>query len=370
MAGCGLLGSFAFAAHKNHPGGEITLSPRSSSIAIRAQAAYFEITVKDSKGLLVPNQEVNISLQPANGGLILKQLAISPGTATGGTTPTEAKAATDASGVVGVTIEIDPTTAASSQNILKLTASAALKSRHGMSLPVLTATAQLTVLPQEAPLSDWTREQNARMLVDFPWLARFKEADLRLGAPAAGENRVVFMGDSITEGWHFDAPEWGFPGKPYINRGISGQTTPQMLVRFRQDVIALQPKVVVILAGINDIAGNTGPMTLEETEDNLASMAELAAAHKIRVVMCSVLPAFDFPWHPGLAPAPKVLTLNAWIKAYAAEHGHVYVDYHTAMKDSREGLPASLSGDGVHPLPAGYAVMKPLVEAGIEKALE
>jgi lysophospholipase L1-like esterase len=143
-----------------------------------------------------------------------------------------------------------------------------------------------------------------------------------------------------------------------------------MLVRFRQDVIALQPKVVVILAGINDIAGNTGPMTLEQIEDNLASMAELAAAHHIRVVLCSLLPAFDFPWRPGMTPAPKVLALNAWIKAYAAEHGHVYVDYHTAMKDNRDGLPSALSHDGVHPLPAGYAVMAPLVEAGIEQALK
>ena len=224
--------------------------------------------------------------------------------------------------------------------------------------------------PKTEEISAWQKEQNERRLTDFPWLARFKEADVKLGAPAAGENRVVFMGDSITEGWHFDAPQWGFPGKPYINRGISGQTTPQMLVRFRQDVIALQPKVVVILAGINDVAGNTGPMTLEETEGNLASMAELAAANHILVVMCSVLPAFDFPWHPGMTPAPKVLALNQWIKDYAAEHGHVYVDYHTAMKDSRDGLPATLSGDGVHPLPAGYAVMKPLVEAGIEAALK
>jgi lysophospholipase L1-like esterase len=192
---------------------------------------------------------------------------------------------------------------------------------------------------------------------------------LKLAPPAAGENRVVFMGDSITEVWKIEGPDGSFPGKPYINRGISGQTTPQMLVRFRQDVIALQPKVVVILAGINDIAGNTGPMTLEQSEDNLASMAELAAAHHIRVVLCSVLPAFDFPWRPGMVPAPKVLALNAWIKAYAAEKGHVYVDYHAAMKDSRDGLPAALSHDGVHPLLAGYAVMAPLVEAGIAKAL-
>jgi len=223
--------------------------------------------------------------------------------------------------------------------------------------------------PQATPVSEWQKQYNARLVTDFPWLARFKEADLKLAPPAAGENRVVFMGDSITEGWHFDGPDGFFTGKPYINRGISGQTTPQMLVRFRQDVIALQPKVVVILAGINDIAGNTGPMTLEQTEDNLASMADLAAAHHIRVVLCSVTPAFDFPWRPGMTPAPKVLALNAWIKTYAAEHGHVYVDYYAAMKDERGGLPAALSHDGVHPLPVGYAMMGPLVEAGIAKAL-
>jgi lysophospholipase L1-like esterase len=143
-----------------------------------------------------------------------------------------------------------------------------------------------------------------------------------------------------------------------------------MLLRFRQDVIALQPKVVVILAGINDVAGNTGPETLQQIEDNLTSMAELAAANHVRVVLCSVTPAFDFPWRPGLAPAAKVVTLNAWIKAYATANGHVYVDYHTAMKDERDGLPPALSNDGVHPLPSGYAIMTPLVEAGIEKALK
>jgi lysophospholipase L1-like esterase len=132
-----------------------------------------------------------------------------------------------------------------------------------------------------------------------------------LGAPKTGEDRVVFMGDSITQGWKLDA---AFPGKPYVNRGISGQTTPQMLVRFRQDVIDLKPKVVVILAGTNDIAGNTGPMTLEQTEGNLASMAELAAANGIRVVLCSVLPAFDYHWAPGLTPAPKIAQVNAWLK--------------------------------------------------------
>ncbi len=223
--------------------------------------------------------------------------------------------------------------------------------------------------PAPAPMSAWEKSHQDQLKNDWPWLARFKEADLKLAAPAPGENRVVFMGDSITEGWHFDGPDGSFPGKPYINRGISGQTSPQMLLRFRQDVIELQPKVVVILAGTNDIAGNTGPMTLEQTEDNLASMADLATANHIRVVLCSVLPAYDFPWHPGLEPAPKVLALNTWMKAYAAEKGYVYVDYHSAMKDQRDGLPATLSKDGVHPTAAGYAVMAPLVEAGIKSAL-
>jgi len=220
--------------------------------------------------------------------------------------------------------------------------------------------------PAPAPVSDWKKAHEEQLKVDWPWLAKFKEADLALPRPAAGENRVVFMGDSITEGWHLDA---SFPGKPYINRGISGQTSPQMVLRFRQDVITLQPKVVVILAGTNDIAGNTGPMTPEQTEDNLASMADLAAANHIRVVLCSVTPAFDFPWQPGLTPAPKVLALNAWIKAYAAQKGYVYVDFHSALKDERNGLPHALSSDGVHPLPSGYAIMAPLAEAGIAKAL-
>lgn len=214
----------------------------------------------------------------------------------------------------------------------------------------------------------WTAHDK-QLLTDFGWLARYQEDDLKLGPPAPDENRVVFMGDSITEGWHFTGPEGSFPGKPYVNRGISGQTSPQMLVRFRQDVIDLQPKVVVILAGTNDIAGNTGPMTLEQTENNIKSMAELATANHIRVVLCSVLPAFDFPWQPGVQPAPKIDAVNAWMSGYAAEKGYVYVDYHSAMKDQRDGLPPALSKDGVHPTPAGYAVMAPLVEAGIAKAL-
>ena len=235
-------------------------------------------------------------------------------------------------------------------------------------LPETKAPAPTQVGPRH-PEWEHLSQHDQQLLTDFPWLGRFKEADLKPGPPAAGEKRVVFMGDSITEGWHFDKPGGVFANKPYINRGIGGQTTPQMLLRFRQDVIDLQPKVVVILAGTNDIAGNTGPMTLQETESNLAAMAEMAAQNKVRVVLCSVLPAYDYPWQPGLTPAPKIDAINAWIKDYAAQHEHVYVDYHSAMKDTRDGLPPNLSGDGVHPKQAGYDVMAPLVEEGIAKAL-
>ena len=232
------------------------------------------------------------------------------------------------------------------------------------------APAPVAATPSPHPDNDYWRKHDELLKVDFGWLGKFKEADAALAPPVKGENRVVFMGDSITEGWHFTGPQGSFPGKPYINRGISGQTTPQMLVRFRQDVIALKPKVVVILAGTNDIAGNTGPETLEQMEDNLASMADLATANHIHVVLCSILPAFDYKWMPGMTPAPKILAINAWMKAYAAQKGYIYVDFHTAMKDERDGLPATLSRDGVHPLPAGFAIMTPLVEAGIERALK
>jgi lysophospholipase L1-like esterase len=229
--------------------------------------------------------------------------------------------------------------------------------------PPTTATPAKTA----AAVPQYRNEREKQLMTDFPGLARYKEADVTLGPPAPQENRVVFMGDSITDAWHIDQ---SFPGKPYINRGISGQTTPQMVLRFRQDVIDLKPKVVVILAGTNDVAGNTGPETIEEIEGYLASMSELAHANQIKVVLCSILPAYDYPWKPGLTPAPKILAINAWMKDYAAQHGDIYVDYHTAMKDDRDGLPATLSHDGVHPLPAGYVVMAPLAEAGIEKALK
>jgi len=240
----------------------------------------------------------------------------------------------------------------------------------------------LLALPQQrdpaqdpSALPPISKEQLYQLRTDWANLKRFHADDIALQAPAADEKRVVFMGDSITELWLRNGVPPGsttpgfFPGKQYINRGISGQTTPQMLVRFRPDVINLKPLAVVILAGINDVAGNTGDMTLEQTEENLASMAELAQANGIRVVMCSVLPAFDFPWRPGKEPAPKVIALNSWIKTYAAQHGHVYVDFYSAMVDERGGLPTKLSGDGVHPSKAGYDIMNPLVEAGIANAL-
>jgi acyl-CoA thioesterase I len=235
--------------------------------------------------------------------------------------------------------------------------------------------------PAEQPsapdrLTPYQKSQLERMFNDWPNLAKYRDADKELAPPATDEVRVVFMGDSITEGWGMKAtatsPDRGvfFPGKPYINRGISGQTTPQMLLRFRQDVIALKPKVVVFLAGTNDIAENTGKLTVEEIGNNIASMSDLARANAIRVVLCSVLPASDFWWHKGLEPAPKIKALNAWIKEYAAKNGIVYVDYYSPMANDEGGLKAELSPDGVHPNKAGYDLMAPLAEAGIAEALK
>ena len=222
--------------------------------------------------------------------------------------------------------------------------------------------------PSQEQVDAWKKAEDIRLHNDWANLERFREDNAKVGLPAAGVNRIVFMGNSITEGWANLNPEF-FAGKPYVDRGISGQTTPQMLVRFRQDVINLKPKVVVILAGINDIAGNTGPMTLEMTENNLAGMTEMAQANGIKVVLCSVLPAYDFPWRPGLQPAEKVVTLNGWIKKYAAEKGCVYVDYFSPMVDERKGLKSAYTNDGVHPTKAGYEIMDPLVEKGIKEAL-
>ncbi|HMB61557.1 MAG TPA: SGNH/GDSL hydrolase family protein [Eudoraea sp.] len=203
---------------------------------------------------------------------------------------------------------------------------------------------------------------------DWPELAHFQKANTSVSPPAAEENRVVFMGNSITIGWLKTQPEF-FEGKPYINRGISGQTTPQMLLRFRQDVIDLHPGVVVILAGTNDIAGNTGPMTLKQIMDNLSSMVEIARANHIAVVLSSVLPAEDYPWRPGLKPNEKIPALNAMIREYCKNSDAVYLDYFSAMTNAKNGLDKDLAHDGVHPTKKGYEMMAPLAEAAIAKAL-
>ncbi len=238
-----------------------------------------------------------------------------------------------------------------------------LNSRNRLALAAAVTATLIAV-----PFTRAAAQNTDRLHTDWPYLERYRAANAELGPPRPGEQRVVFYGNSITDAWaqYFPAE---FPGKPYIGRGISGQTTPQMLVRFRQDVIALQPAVVVILAGTNDIAGNTGPSTLGMIEDNLASMTELAWAHGIAVVLSSVLPVYDYPWRPGLEPAPRIVALNAWIRQYASAHGAVYLDYFTAMADERQGMKQALSTDGVHPNEAGYRVMAPLAERAIQQAL-
>ena len=215
------------------------------------------------------------------------------------------------------------------------------------------------------------RDANASMFMnDFGQLRRYHDANAALGAPTPGEPRVIFFGDSITDIWKLDD---SFPGKHYINRGIGGQTTPQMLVRFRPDVLDLHPAVVVILAGTNDIAGNTGPETLEQIEGDYASLAELARANGIRVVFSSVTPINYY--NPRallffLQRSPeKILKLDAWLQQYCAAHGLVYLDYFSAMADERGLLKKNLSDDGLHPNAAGFAVMAPLAQAAIDKAL-
>ena len=225
-----------------------------------------------------------------------------------------------------------------------------------------------TTEPTNEQKEAWRKAQEEQLHNDWANLGRFREENKLVAMPTEGEKRVVFMGNSITEGWIRIDPGF-FSGKPYINRGISGQTTPQMLVRFKPDVINLKPVVVVILAGINDIAGNTGPSTLEMIEDNLSSMAEIAKTNGVEVVLSSVLPAYDFPWHPGLEPAEKVVKLNGWIKNYAMSHNCIYLDYFTPMSDEKYALKAEDTLDGVHPTLAGYKIMEPLVTEAIQKAL-
>lgn len=212
-------------------------------------------------------------------------------------------------------------------------------------------------------------DRDQRILQDWADLSRYRDANVKLPPPAAGENRVVFMGDSITDGWgrHYGT---FFPGKPYVNRGISGQTTPQMLVRFRPDVINLQPKVVVILAGTNDIAGNTGPESLEDIEGNMRSMAELAHANSIKVVLSSLTPVCDYiKPQTERRPPEKIVALNEWIKGYCQKTGDVYLDYYSATIDDQKMFKKNLTFDGLHPNTAGYDVMTPLAEEAIRQAL-
>jgi len=220
-------------------------------------------------------------------------------------------------------------------------------------------------------LETWKQSRAALYMNEFGELGRYREANAKLAPPAAGEKRVVFFGDSITDGWELAKY---FPGKPYVNRGISAQTTSQMLVRFRQDVIDLQPKAVVILAGTNDIAGNSGPIALPDIEANLASMTDLAKAHHIAVVLSSVTPVHDFTAESkdffAMRPQSEILELNAWTRNYCAENGCVYLDYFSAMVDKDGMMKRELADDGLHPNPTGYAVMVPLVNAAIEKALK
>ena len=240
------------------------------------------------------------------------------------------------------------------------------KAGYSQAAPVTGAT---TAAP--APVD--TAKQIATMeakLADWPQLGRYKAENATLGPVATGEQRVVFYGDSITDAWG-RRPDTGefFPGKPYVNRGISGQTTPQMVVRFRQDVINLRPAAVVILAGTNDVAGNTGPMTPEMTEDNFRSMVDLAKANGIRVIVASITPAADYPWKKGMAPVGKIKTLNNWLQGYCVNHSVTYLDYYSAMADEDGGMRPGISFDGVHPNAKGYAIMGPLAQAAIDKTL-
>src|SRR5277367_2412295 len=242
---------------------------------------------------------------------------------------------------------------------------------------VVSSLAQQSVQPAipstgYAGLDHYRASRIAVFTDDFGQLARYRDDNLALKAPAAGESRVVFFGDSITDNWHLG--EY-FPGEPYVNRGIGGQTTPQMLVRFRQDVIELRPKIVIILSGTNDIAGNTGPMRLEDIEANYASFGELARAHNIKVIYSSVLPVHNYTLQSqdffAQRSPEKILALNRWLKDYCgdASNSCLYLDYFSAMADDRMLLKKELADDGLHPNDAGYKIMARLAQAAIEKDL-
>ena len=219
-------------------------------------------------------------------------------------------------------------------------------------------------------LDRWRETLIPMFMNDYGDLHRYREADAALGAPTPGQPRVIFFGDSITDIWKLDE---SFPGKHYINRGISGQTTPQMLVRFREDVVDLHPAVVVILAGTNDIAGNTGPESLDQIEGDFISMVEIARASGIRVVLSSLTPENgtrpEWTKYTLLRPPDEIVALNRWLRNYCSQQGLVYLDYYSAMADERGRMKPELTIDGLHPSPAGFAVMAPLAQAAIDHAL-
>jgi acyl-CoA thioesterase I len=219
----------------------------------------------------------------------------------------------------------------------------------------------------QTPPPTWRPEPDQLAQLDWPQLYFYRDENRQLPPPTPGRPRVIFLGDSITASWN--VADVALPGAEVINRGIGGQTTPQMLVRFRQDVVDLKPAVVHILAGTNDLAGNTGPTSLEAIEGNISSMVEIAQANHIGVVLASVLPTLDYPWRRGLDPAPRIAALNTWMRAFARRRGLVYVDYFPALADPSGGLKADLAKDGVHPNQAGYDVMAPLARQAIARAV-
>ncbi|NOT60830.1 MAG: capsular biosynthesis protein [Acidobacteria bacterium] len=224
--------------------------------------------------------------------------------------------------------------------------------------------------PDSAEVLQRRLEALQKRMQDWPQLNRYRDANAQVAVPAQDEKRVVFFGDSITDGWKI--AEF-FPGKPYVNRGISGQTTPQMLIRMQPDVIARKPKAMLLLAGTNDIAGNTGPMTNEMIQDNYTAIAQLAQANGIKMIFASVLPVHDYNPQRKMTtgrPPERILALNNWLKAYCQKNGHIYLDYFSKMVDDKGFLKAELANDGLHPNAEGYKIMAPLAEAAIAQALK
>ena len=222
--------------------------------------------------------------------------------------------------------------------------------------------------PTPEQKAQWAKEAEERLHTDWAYLGRYREANAAMRAPVKGQPRIVLIGDSITQGWFDQVPAFFKGGR--IGRGIGGQTTPQMLVRFPADVIALKPAVVQIMAGTNDIAFNTGPMTPDESKANIRAMTELAQANGIRVILASIPPADQYPWRPGLDTGSKIAAMNAWLEGYAAATGSTYADYWSALvAPGTLGMREGLSSDHVHPTPAGYAVMAPVAERAFKAAL-